>query len=191
MGESVSADWVPDVTREAMTALQTHAAKVGLPNTDESVFRAFLMGAARDRLGPTADFETEWLSRFDLWVRLSEAMTVFELKYYLLRHTVGPNGRPKYKGGAGPKNEDEFRKCLRKLRTAQLPAGVDRRLVLVYQREYPPKFKNSYHRSYGDLATGSDIGEVVGITVGKLEARVLRPARPWGPNPAVLADGCP
>lgn len=101
---------------------------------------------------------------------------VVEFKYYLLRCSFGLGGEPlRYKGGAGPKNEAEFRACVHKLRTA-IPAGVgDRRLILLYERAYNRRSRYSFHRSYGDLAVGKDLAEVPSLAVGPLEARVLRP----------------
>ena len=83
-------DWVPQVTREAMVRLLAHAAKVGLPNTEEFTFRGLFMAAAHDLLdGPR--FQTQW-ARFDLLVQLGEREAVIEFKYYLLRRTVGLRG---------------------------------------------------------------------------------------------------
>jgi hypothetical protein len=170
----VSADWVPGVTREAMVRLVAHAAKVGLPNTEEFTFRALFMAAAHDLLDRPR-FQTEW-ARFDLLVQLGEHATLIEFKYYLLRRTVGLRGELLgYKGGAGLKNEAEFRACVRKVRNAVLPAGVDdRRLILLYERDYTRQSRHSFHLSYGHLSPGSEYAEVTSLTEGPLEARVLR-----------------
>src|SRR6266511_4274431 len=107
-------DWVLEVTREAMTRILAHADKVGLANTDECTFRALFMAAAHDLLDAPR-FQTEW-RRFDLLVQMGADATVVEFKYYLVRRTFGLRGEPLgYKGGAGPKNEAEFRDCVHKL----------------------------------------------------------------------------
>src|SRR5215470_1221103 len=121
MDTAVTADWVPEVTREAMLRLVAHATKVGLSNTEEFTFRGLFMAAAHDLLDRPR-FQTEW-ERFDLLVQLGEHTTVIEFKYYLLRRTVGLRGELLgYKGGAGLQNEAEFRRCVSKLRDAALPA---------------------------------------------------------------------
>jgi hypothetical protein len=94
-------DWVPDVTREAMRRRLAHAEKVGLPNTDECTLRAFFMAAARDQLGPSPQFQTEW-RKFDLLVQTAELATIIEFKYHLQRRTLGLQGKPLgFKGGPG------------------------------------------------------------------------------------------
>jgi hypothetical protein len=174
MDAAVTADWVPEVTREAMFRLVAHAAKVGLSNTEEFTFRGLFMAAAHDMLDRPR-FQTEW-ERFDLLVQLGEHATVIEFKYYLLRRTVGLRGELLgYKGGAGLQNEAEFRRCVNKLRTAALPAELnDRRLILLYERDYGRRSRYSFHLSYGNLRAGQDYAEVISIAVGPLEARVLR-----------------
>jgi hypothetical protein len=176
-------DWVPDVTREAMRRLLAHAEKVGLPNTDECTLRAFFMAAARDQLGPSPRFQTEW-RKFDLLVQTGELATIIEFKYYLQRRTLGLQGEPLgFKGGPGPRNEAEFKACVHKLRTA-VPQGVtDRRLILVYETQSNPASRNSFGRSYRDLAVDADLADVYGLAVDQLEARVIRP-RPGSPATA-------
>jgi hypothetical protein len=111
------ADRVVAATHEALVRLLEHAGKVGLANTEEFTFRSFFMAAAHDLLDDPR-FQTEW-RKVDLLVQHGNVATLIEFKYYLLRRTVhldGTHGRAK--GGAGLKNESEFRTCLSKLRTA-------------------------------------------------------------------------
>ena len=171
-----SGDWVPDVTLEAMRRILTHAAKVGLSNTDEFTFRAFFMAAAHDYFGSTRPrFQTEW-HRFDLLVQFDEIATVLEFKYYIRRRTFDLRGNPlDFKGGPGMQNEREFNDCARKLRNAALPGVEDRRLILIYERDWIGKFRRSFHQSFGELAVGADIADVQALAEGPLESRILRP----------------
>jgi hypothetical protein len=168
-------DWVADVTREAMRRLLAYAEKVELLNTDECTLRAFFMTAARDQLGLGPRFQTEW-RRFDLLVQDGELAAVIEFRYYLQRRTFGLQGEILgFKGGPGPKNEGVFNACVHKLRTA-VPEGVtDRCLILVYETWSNPASRNSFSRSYRDLAVNADLADVQRLTVDKLEARVIRP----------------
>jgi hypothetical protein len=170
-------DWVLAATDEAMRRLLVHAEKVGLANTDECTLRAFFMAAAHDLLGvPQPRFQTEW-RRYDLLVQVDDASTVIEFKYYMQRRNRGLRDEQLgFKGGPGLKNEAEFKACVQKLRTAQLPVGVDRRLVLVYLRESSSQSRHSFDRSYRDLKPDEDLADVQALTVGPLECRVLRPA---------------
>jgi hypothetical protein len=173
---AATGDWVPDVTHEAMRRLLAHADKVGLPNTDECTLRAFFMAAAHDLPGmPPPRFQTEWRT-FDLLVQIGTLATIIEFKYYLRRRTLGLGGEHLgFKGGLGPKNEGEFNDCVKKLRT-DVPTGVaDRRLILVYVREANGRSRHSFDRSYGGLAVGDDLTDVLSLAVGPLEGRVLRP----------------
>jgi hypothetical protein len=173
---AATGDWVPDITREAMRRLLSHAEKVGLPNTDEWTLRAFFMAAAYDLLGmPGPQFQTEW-HRFDLLVQIDAVATIIEFKYYLRRRTLGLGGEHLgFKGGPGLQNEAEFNACVKKLRTAALPEVADRRLILVYERESNGRSRRSFDRSYRGLAVGDDVTDVQSLAVGPLEARVLRP----------------
>jgi hypothetical protein len=173
---AASGDWVPDVTREAMSRLLAHADRVGLPNIDECTLRAFFMAAAHDLLGmPRPRFQTEW-HRFDLLVQIGALATVIEFKYYMRRRTFGLGGEDLGpKGGPGSQNVREFNRCVQKLRTTVLSGVADRRLILVYVREANSRSRYSFHRSYGELAVDNDLTDVQPLAVGDLEARVLRP----------------
>ena len=155
-----------------MKRIIEHAGKVGLSNTEEFTFRAAFMAAAHDLL-PGVAFQTEW-KKFDLLVTTAQAATIIEFKYYLLRRTAALDGTPlTYKGGAGPKNESEFWRCIDKLRH-QVPPGISRRcLVLVYQRDYPRPSSSTFHRSYSNLSSAPDLPRVASVSVGPLEARVI------------------
>ena len=77
------------------------------------------MATAHDLLDEPR-FQTEW-RRFDLLVQVGDSATAVEFKYYVLRRTLGLRGEfLGYKGGAGPKNEEEFRDCVHKLRAQRL-----------------------------------------------------------------------
>ena len=109
--------------------------------------------------------KTEW-ERFDLLVQVSDDLTIIEFKYYLLRQTFDLQGKMRgYKGGAGPKNEAEFRDCLHKLRTTVVSREVGRYLVLVYQRDYVHNSRCSFPRSYGELSKDKNIAEVWPLVV--------------------------
>lgn len=171
-------DWVPAVTGEAMRRLLVHAEKVDLANTDECTLRAFFMAAAHDLLGASRPrFQTEW-RRYDLLVQVDDAATVIEFKYYIQRRNRGLRDEQRsFKGGPGRKNEAEFNACVQKLRTADLPDDVDRRLVLVYGREPSTQSRRSFDQSYRDLTPGEDLADVQALAIGPLEGRVLRPRR--------------
>jgi hypothetical protein len=71
-----------------------------------------------------------------------------------------------------------------KLRTA-VPQGVtDRRLILVYETQSNPASRNSFGRSYRDLAVDADLANVHSLAVDQLEARVIRPR----PGSSATAD---
>lgn len=167
-----SNDWVRGATLKAMKRIMEHADKVGLSNTEEFTFRAAFMAAAYDLL-PGVVFQTEW-KKFDLLVSTAQAATIIEFKYYLLRRTAALDGTPlKHKGGAGPKNESEFWRCIDKLRH-QVPSGISRRcLVLVYQRDYPRSSSSTFHRSYSNLSSATNLPRVMSVSVGPLEARII------------------
>jgi len=171
-----SQQWVPDATRTAMTRILEHADKVGLANTEEFTFRSFFMAAAHELLR-LPRFQTEW-HKFDLLVQDDHTATLIEFKYYLLRRTIGLDGAPgRPKGGAGLKNESELYACINKLRTTAVAGIHERRLVLVYERDDQGSARRTrtLHSSYGRLTESRQIAGVEALTMGPLEARILRP----------------
>jgi hypothetical protein len=124
-------------------------------NLNESVFRFFVMAeiAKRDR---GAKCQTEWSSdgvRYDLLVRTAAGAFVVEFKTYGYNRDYGLDGVPgRWKGHPSPKNEREFRGCLKKLRKLSHPRVTGKYLVLVYQKGEWSDHKHSYERSYADLA---------------------------------------
>lgn len=137
--------------RGALDAMRKHADEVGIENTDEFTFRAFLMQEIR-KACRAAKLETEW-NRFDLLVECGEARWLVELKYYVLRaRRLLNSGTVSYKGGPGVQNTSEFNACVKKLCDHQHEAITRRVLVLVYQRELPPSKRESYHKSFSNPA---------------------------------------
>jgi hypothetical protein len=127
------------------------------------------MAAARDQLGPSPRFQTEW-RKFDLLVQTGELATIIEFKYYLQRRTLGLQGEPLgFKGGPGPRNEAEFKACVHKLRTA-VPQGVtDRRLILVYETQWVRFCLRDFWilvRLLGRIGAGSGWCGCVGVLAG-------------------------
>ncbi len=174
-----TATWVADVTADAITEVEALGIRIGLENTDESTFRSYFMAAAQERLQQEARFQTEW-HKFDLLVQAPEKVgdTLIEFKYYIYRRTTELDGTAgRWKGGAGPANEREFRTCLEKLRSPLVPPRIDhRRLVLVYERDAPAPFRNTFHRSFGSLERSPLIAASEPRSGNRLEARILTPA---------------
>lgn len=170
-------EWVPQATRLAMVRILDHAEKVCLANTEEFTFRSFFMAAAYELLDRPR-FQTEW-GTFDLLVQTRDTSCLIEFKYYLRRRTYRLDGTPgRRKGGAGVKNEAEFRACVDKLRAATV-SGIDqRRLVLVYEREdqHGGTGSRSFHDSYGRLEASAELARVWRVSQGRLEARIVEPA---------------
>lgn len=146
-----------------MHRLWDHARLVGLLNTDELTFRAFLLAEIMQLL-KTAQCQTEW-HRFDLLVQSPQANLLIELKYYISRRTTELDGAPGgWKGEAGPQNEGEFWACIDKLRKCCLAPIQGKYIVLVYEEEYARRSQYSFVRSYGNLAVSPDIQDVLDIT---------------------------
>jgi len=141
--------------------MNAHADVVGIQNTDEATFRSFFLAELRRRF-PKAACQTEWF-RYDLLVQHARRNILIEFKYYLTRPLVGLDGsRVRWKGGAGPKNEGEFRTCVAKLRHCKHAPIHAKYLVLAYERNTPRKSGASFHASYRDLARGGG-GDVVAV----------------------------
>lgn len=167
------APWIVSITVGAMERVLSQAELVGLTNTDEFTFRSMFMAEAASRQ-PSARFQTEWYT-FDLLYQDDRSASLIEFKYYLLRRTTDLDGTQRaFKGGAGPKNESEFWRCVRKLESASLDGISGRYLVLVYERAYAKRSRYSFHKSYGDLGASDSVKTVWSIGVGPLEGRVLR-----------------
>jgi hypothetical protein len=164
-------DWVIDATKEAVGAMNDHAALVELPNTDEATFRAFFMAALK-RQCRNAQLETEW-RRFDLLVRLDGLITLVELKYLVERPQRDIDGRHTgWKGGAGVQNVREFNDCRLKLRQCAFAPVDSRYLIVVYQRKTHQK--NDYHASYGGLCIDEYVEEVNSFSIDPFECKILR-----------------
>jgi len=165
--------WVTDVTTGAMKRIAAHAELVGLTNTEEFTFRSMFMAEAATRY-PGFQFQTEW-HKFDLLVQNDTAATLIEFKYYLLRRTRRLDGSVgNFKGGAGPKNESEFWRCVEKIATAAPAEVQDRFLVLVYEREYKKRSRYSFHGSFGGIEPDGFVTRVWPTSIGPLEGRVLQ-----------------
>ena len=133
----------------SMGRLRTYAKLVGHARADEFTFRSFFLTEImkRDR---SARCQTEW-NKFDLLVQTKRRSAVVELKFYVHRRTFTLDGAGTWKGGPGPKNEGEFRACVKKLRGFCLPGITDRFLVLVYELGNPRNSTYSFERTYDDL----------------------------------------
>lgn len=165
--------WVVTVTSDATRRLLSHAELVGLANTEEFTFRSMFMAQAATA-HPSMRFQTEW-KKFDLLAQCEAQSTLIEFKYYVLRRTSGLDGTPGgFKGGAGPKNENEFWRCVEKLAT-QVPDSIaERFLVLIYEREYGRRSRYSFHTSFGAIEPKGPVTDVWSISDGPLEGRVLK-----------------
>jgi hypothetical protein len=145
--------------KTALSRLATHARVVCLANTDEATFRLFVLAAIKEH-NPSAECQTEW-HRHDLLVQLDGANTLVEFKYYLYRRTRDLDGSyGNWKGEAGPKNEGEFRACLKKLHECGLQHIHHKYLILVYERPCDPKRKHSFTTSYDNLKPDPMISDV-------------------------------
>lgn len=132
----------------ALESVHEHADTVGLSNTDEFTFRAFLMRAIK-HIDPSVEFETEW-NTFDLLVTGDGWFRLVELKYYLYRYRRLLQSARKSKGGAGPKNEREFRRCIDKVAASSREGVTHRSLVLVYEVDATRRGR-SFGKSYSNL----------------------------------------
>jgi len=134
-----------------MLRMKEHAGLVGLNNIDESTFRSFVM-AELGRNRPNVKLHTEWEHRVDLLLQRDNENALVEFKFYVPRRMYSLTGQHvKWKGGAGLKNRDEFRKCLEKLRALQLTDIHHRFLVLAYAAATEKPGKHSPAGSYGSL----------------------------------------
>jgi hypothetical protein len=138
----------------AMERLAEHIKLVGEEyefNVDESTFRSLVLAEIKKQR-PDVRCQIEWL-KFDLLVQAPEEVAVVEFKFYFPARRILPDGTwVGWKGWAGPKNEQEFAACLRKLKTTDLPGIQSRYLVLAYSRISLAPLKNkSFPDSYDDL----------------------------------------
>ena len=146
----------------AIKKMKAHAELVELENVDESTFRSFLLAEIKRRR-PEARCQTEW-HLFDLLVQIDTASALVELKFYITRHTRDLDDRAGFfKGGASKKNEDEFKKCVRKLRRYRKPRVAHKYLILIYEKTSPKRSNYSFARSYDNLAAGPRIRSVIGV----------------------------
>jgi hypothetical protein len=168
------ADWVVQVTQKAIETIEGVAGQIGLENTEEFTFRSHFMLAAKQILDPPPVFISEW-DRFDLLVSRTNDRSIIEFKYHVLRPRLDIDGKAVgFKGGAGKKNEGEFKKCIKKLRDYSNPKVQSKYMVLIYQVKYQKQSKHSYHSSYGELKSDDDILMVSRVEgPGQLAARVL------------------
>ncbi len=146
----------------AMNRLADHAAVVRLSNTDEFTFRSFFLYELMKVL-PSAQCETEW-QRVDLLVRHLDENTLIEFKHYLHRRSMLLDGSPaNWKGGPGPKNEEEFKSCIKQLHRCAFTPVQAKYIVLVYERSSPRKSRYCFSRSYDRLTAGGPLLEVIDI----------------------------
>jgi len=135
----------------AMLRIKKHARLVDLNNIDESTFRSFVMAELR-RNRPDVILHTEWEHRVDLLLQCNNENAVVEFKFYVPKRMYSLTGQHvKWKGGAGLKNQSEFRQCLEKLRALQLADIQHRFLVLAYAATTEKPGKHSPAGSYGSL----------------------------------------
>jgi len=152
-------DWLSLAIQSGLERLEDHGALVGLGNIDEFTFRAFVMAAIKERsLGAT--MQSEW-RKYDLLVQATGRNHLVEFKCYILRRSMQLDGQPgKWKGGAGPKNEEEFQRNLHKLHECSIASIHSRHMVLCYQRDYARSSRHSFERSYGRIEPGELIERV-------------------------------
>jgi hypothetical protein len=135
--------------RSAMSTLERHLKLVGGNNADEATFRSFLL-AEIVRTAPKAKGQIEW-HRFDLLLQHRNENALVEIKFYMPDRTIGLDGTPgNWKGGASLKNEQEFCKCVSKLKDTQNDIH-HKFLILVYESNSERTGKHSFAKSYDDL----------------------------------------
>lgn len=152
--------------------MSDHAALVGIENTEEFTFRSMFMAEAASA-DPSMQFQSEWQT-FDLLTRSAVGLTLVEFKYYVLRCKRTEDGAQcGFKGGAGPKNEREFWRCVEKLAGTSLARNAPRYLVLVYSSQYDRKSQYSFDASYRTIPRHDAVSRFWSLTHDGLEARIL------------------
>ena len=145
-----------------MDRLRGHAQLVELANTDEATFRSFFIAELKRQM-PSAMCQTEW-HRYDLLVQVEGRNALIEFKYYINRRTLELTGKlGKWKGEAGTQNEDEFWKCVDKLRKNTRQPIHAKYLILVYERNYPRRSMYSFTKSYDSLSRGDRFSRVLDV----------------------------
>ncbi len=124
-------------------------------NINESVLR-FLVLTEIMRRDRRARCQTEW-KKFDLLVAAGDAAFLVEFKFYGYNRLYDLDGEPgHWKGGAGSKNQQEFRQCVGKLKKFRDDRIAAKYLVLVYQngpwRGNRGNHKHSFEESYANLS---------------------------------------
>jgi hypothetical protein len=147
-----------DSLKAAMKQLKRYANLLNVnqdgTNINESVLRFFVLAEImkRDR---GASCQTEW-KKFDLLATTRGKTFLVEFKFYGYNREYRLDGKPgRWKGHPSLKNEEEFGKCLNKLREFRGSGINEKYLVLAYQkgpwRGDRGDHKHSYETSYADL----------------------------------------
>lgn len=137
----------------ALNTTAKHAQRVEPDNVDEATFRSFVVAELK-RQRPDAMCYVEW-QRIDLFLCVDDRRALIEFKYYWNRRKLRHNGRPSgYKGGPSKGNEDDFRRCVRKLSAYDVIPDAKKFVVLVYEAQHPParhRLAFTYPASYKHL----------------------------------------
>ncbi len=174
--------WYPILMRKllleslsaAMLQMKEQACLVGLNNINESTFR-FLVMAELQRNRPDVRLQAEWEHHVDLLLQCGKENALVEFKFYVPRRLYSLTGQHiRWKGGAGLKNQDEFRKCVKKLRALQLADIHHRFLVLAYAAATEKPSKYSPAGSYGSLESfGIDRVDLVDHTYAEMVCKLI------------------
>jgi len=152
-------DWLSSGIQCGLARLETHGTHIGLGNVDEFTFRAFVMVAIKDRC-PDAALQSEW-HKYDLLAQADGENHLVEFKCYIQRRSMRLDGQPGgWKGGAGPKNEGEFRRNIRKLHECSISPIHARHIVLCYERRSARPSHYSFDQSYASMQPGEMIERV-------------------------------
>ena len=146
-------DLLPDTLAAALASLREHSTLVGLFNVDESTFRSFVLAELKRRV-PDANCQTEWEKmRADLLFQSPERNVLIEFKFYITRPMHALDGSfLRWKGWAGPENEDDFRHCVEKVKAIRLKEIDDKFIVVVHELSTTRRSKYSFEESYRDLS---------------------------------------
>jgi hypothetical protein len=163
-------EWLHTAIGDGISRLEAHADEVGLGNIDEFTFRAFLMATIK-ALKPEALLQREWY-KYDLLSQVDGENHLIELKCFVLRRTIGLDGKPgNRKGTAGPKNEAEFWKDIKKLHECEHTPIHARHMVICYQREPSPNSRYSFEQSYAAIEPDEKIERVVNFKGRRFQGR--------------------
>ncbi|MDZ5447238.1 hypothetical protein U2F26_31775 [Micromonospora sp. 4G57] len=137
----------------AMPCVSDELSRMPLSGWNESVFRYFFCRSLSEAHPDVTQFVE--CDRIDLVLHRAEEKAFIEFKFYLRAPKFDPytGRRSGLKGGPGPRNLDEFRRCVDQLHGRKPVHGLSKYIVLVYADPIGGSTTaNRYSTHYDDYA---------------------------------------